>query len=104
MMQVGSGRGGEPDLGDQHDGRFPGGEDCFHRSEIDGRLAGTGDAVEKSDRELAFAGSGADLRERFLLFSGELEIVNGARLHGGDFETGRFFDDLDEATLAQSLA
>src|SRR3954463_4423167 len=103
MMEVSGGGGGEPDLGHQHDGRFASSEDSFHRSQIDGRLARAGDSVEKSDGELAFGGSGAYLRERFFLFSSEFEIVNGAWLHRGAFETSRFFDDLEQTTLEESL-
>src|SRR3954469_14030224 len=103
MMEVSGGGGGEPDLGHQHDGRFASSEDSFHRSQIDGRLAGPGNTVKKSDGELAFGGSGADLRERFFLFNSQLEIINGARLHRGDFETGGLFDDLDQTTLGERL-
>src|SRR5438067_1767420 len=103
MMEVSGGGRGEPDLRHEHDGSLPCCENGFHCGEIDGRLAGAGDTVEKSDGELAFGGSGGDLGERFFLFSSEFEIVNGTRLHRGDFEASGFFDDLDQSALDESL-
>src|SRR5437588_4635298 len=103
MVEVGRSGGREADLRHQHDGRFPSSEDCFHRSQIDGRLSGTRDTVEKSDGEFAFGSGGADLSERFFLFSSEFDIVNCTRLHRGEFETGWLFDDLDQTTLDESL-
>src|SRR6476619_5772658 len=101
MMQVGGSGGRESDFRHQHDGSLAGGKHSFHRRKIDGSLSRAGDAVEKGDRKFLCTRRSVDLRQRFALLGGELDVVYGARCEAGKLEAGGRFNYLDETSLDQ---
>src|SRR3954466_1913413 len=98
MMQVGGSGGRESDFRDKHDGGFARGEDGFHRGKVNCGFTGAGDAVEKGDRKFSCTRRSVDLRQRFALLGGELDVVYGARCEAGKLEAGGRFNYLDETS------
>ena len=101
VMQLRGHGGGEADLGDEEDGGFSLVESAAHGGEIDGGLAGAGDAVEQMRAEFGGFDRGGDGVEGGLL--GVVEGVLGARQPGEMREVevrGAVFD-ADEVALDQ---
>ena len=102
LMKIGSDGGGEADLRDQQDGRAAGFEHCPHSGQVDGRFAGSGDAVHEQACKFMGFYAVADAFEGLLLGAVELKVKGRwPRLYAGNRELLRFFDNLDHSALYQ---
>ncbi len=98
VVQLRRSGGSESDLGDEHDRGPSGFKDSAHGGEIDGCLAGTGDAVQQADGKLLCQCCFSNFVEGFALRIGEARIENGGpRLQAGNVEIGLLLHDLDES-------